>query len=293
MTRHIAELQAMGVTGAEEEAAHLRKIYALDEPLYKRYFNWITDFGRGDFGISFEHSRPVKELIGERLVLTLVVSCITMLFTWLVALPLGIYSATHQYKMSDYVVTFFGFLGLSIPNFLFALILEVAGLEFFGRVPIGLFSREFEMAAWDMAKVIDLLKNIWVPVIIIGTAGTASLIRIMRANLLDILGQPYIQTARCKGLSEKVVVYKHAVRNALHPLVMQLGMAFPRIIAGEAITAMVLNLPTTGPLYLRALEKQDMYLAGSFLFFMTVMLLLGNLLADILLAVVDPRIQYD
>lgn len=293
LDRYIAELQAMGVTGAEQEVAHLRERYALDKPVLYRYFNWLFNIIRGDFGISFAHSRPVKELIGERLLLTIIISGITIIFTWVIAIPVGIYSATHQYKISDYVVTFFGFLGLSIPNFLLALILMVAGLELFGRAPVGLFSPEFELAHWSWAKVLDMLKNIWVPVIIVGLAGTASLIRIMRANLLDVLRQPYIQAARCKGLSERVVIYKHAVRNALHPLVMQLGLILPRIISGEAITSMVLNLPTTGPLYLQALQNEDMYLAGSFLFFITVLLLIGNLLSDILLALLDPRIQYD
>lgn len=293
LTYKIMELEIAGHEGAREEMQHLRARYGLDLPLYQRYLNWAFHFIQGDFGHSFEYNVPVRQLIGQRIGLTLVLSISTLIFTWVVAIPIGIYCATHKYSLGDYIATFFGFLGLSIPNFLFALVLLVAGLEFFGRAPLGLFSPAYEDAAWSLGKVWDLFKNLWVPVIVIGSSGTAILIRIMRGNLLDTLNQQYVQTARSKGLSENIVIYKHAVRNAIHPLVMHLGMIMPAIISGEAITSIVLGLPTIGPLYIQALQNQDMYLAGTFLVFMTIMLLMGNLLADILLALVDPRIRYD
>jgi len=293
LTYRIQELERQGFTGAQEQISHLRERYGLDLPLYQRYFKWAIGFLQGDMGESFAYSKPVTQLIGQRLALTMVLSFSTLIFTWLVAIPIGIYSATHQYSILDHIFTFFGFLGLSIPNFLFALVLLVGGLMLFGDAPTGLFSAQYQDAPWSMGKVVDLFKNLWVPVVVIGTAGTAGLIRIMRGNLLDILGQEFIQTARAKGLRETVVIYKHAVRNALHPLVMQLGMTMPRIISGAAITGIVLGLPTTGPLYLEALQNQDMYLAGSFLILLTVLLLIGNFFADIILAMLDPRIRYD
>lgn len=293
LTVRIQQLEAQGSTGARQQIMHLRERYGLDQPIYKQYFNWITNFIKGDFGRSFAYNKPVSELIGDRLLLTLILSFTTLLFTWAVAIPIGIYSAVNQYSAKDHIVTIIGFIGLSIPNFLFALFLLVAGLQIFGRVPAGLFSPEYEDVGWNLGKVINLFTNIWVPVIVIGTAGTAGLIRIMRGNLLDIVRQQYIQTARAKGLQENIVIYKHAVRNALAPLVMQLGMTLPQIISGAAITSIVLGLPTTGPLYLEALQNQDMYLAGSFLIFLTFLLVIGNLMADILLAWVDPRVRYD
>ncbi|MFW5980824.1 MAG: ABC transporter permease [Halanaerobiaceae bacterium] len=292
LTRRISELQRQGHTDAREQMEVLRTRYGLDKPFYERYLIWITGFIRGDFGLSFEYNRPVSELIGQRLGLTIVVSLSTLIFTWVIALPIGIYSATHQYTLTDHFFTFIGFLGLSIPNFLFALVLLVIGIQVFGYAPTGLFSDTYRNAPWSFAKVLNMLKHLWVPVIVIGTAGTASLIRIMRGNLLDILGEQYIQTARSKGLKESIVIYKHAVRNAIHPLIMQLGMTLPQIISGAAITGIVLGLPTTGPMYLTALENQDMYLAGTFLVFLALLLLLGNFLSDILLALVDPRIRY-
>lgn len=293
LTYKIQQLEAQGNTGAREMVANLRQRYGLDQPLYIQYLKWITNFVQGDFGESFAYNKPVRELIGERLGLTVVLSISTLLFTWVVALPIGIFSATHQYSAADYILGFIGFIGLSIPSFLFALIFLVVGLELFGEVPTGLFSPAFEDAPWSFGKVADLMSHLWIPVIIVGTSGTAGLIRIMRGNLLDILGQQFIQTARAKGLRETVVIYKHAVRNALHPLIMSLGMSLPGIISGAAITSIVLGLPTTGPLYLEALQQQDMYLAGSFLLLLTILLVIGNLLADILLALVDPRIRYE
>ena len=289
----IAELQSKGGSTSFEQIEGLKRRYGLDKSLYEQYWIWISNFVKGDFGMSFIYDVPVRDLIGPRLGYTVLISLGTMLFTWLVAIPIGIYSATHQYKIGDNIFTFIGFLGLSIPNFLLALIFMVIGAVYFNQPIGGLFSDAFADAPMSFAKLIDLFKHLWIPIVVVGTAGTAGLIRVMRGNLLDILNQQYIQTARAKGLSELVVIYKHAVRNALHPLIMTLGMSLPAIISGSTVTAIVLNLPTTGPLYFRALRSQDMFLAGSFLMFLSILLILGNLVADILLAWVDPRIKYE
>lgn len=293
LTSYIAELEAQGHTGAREQVKTLEQRYRLDQPIYSQYFGWITNFVRGDFGESFAHMRPVRSLIGQRFLLTIILAFSTLIFTWMVAIPAGIYSATHQYSLGDHIVTIIGFLGLSIPNFLLALVLMLISVTHFGTAPGGLFSSAYEEAPWSIWKIIDLFKHLWVPVIVVGTAGTAGLIRIMRSNLLDILNQQFIATARSKGLKEAVVIYKHAVRNALHPLVMQLGMSMPQIISGAAITAIVLNLPTIGPMFLNSLLDQDMYLAGTILMLMAVFLVIGNIFADILLAWLDPRIRYE
>ncbi len=288
----ISELRAQGTNTSEDQIKYLQDRYNLNDPLYVQYWGWITGFIRGDFGRSFQYNRPVSELIGDRLLNTVILSITTMLFTWIVALPIGIYSACNKYSLGDNIFTFIGFLGLAIPNFLLALIFMVIGATVFNQPIGGLFSEAFYDAPWSIARFIDLLKHLWIPIIVIGTSGTAGLIRVMRSNLLDILNQQYVQTARAKGLKENTVIYKHAVRNALHPLIMSLGMSLPRIISGSTVVSLVLNLKTTGPIYFKALRSQDMFLAGTFLMFMAVMLVIGNLLADILLAWVDPRIKY-
>ena len=293
MTTYIAELESQGHTGAREQVMMLEQRYGLDRPIYSQYWMWITNFVQGDFGESFAHMRPVRNLIGQRFLLTIILTMSTLVFTWMVAIPIGIYSATHQYRIGDHIVTVFGFLGLSIPNFLFALVVMLVMVTQFGTSPGGLFSPEYRDAPWSFWRVVDLFKHLWIPIIVVGTAGTAGLIRIMRSNLLDILNQQFVATARAKGLKESIVIYKHAVRNALHPLVMQLGMSMPQIISGAAITAIVLNLPTIGPLFLNSLMDQDMYLAGSILMLMSIFLVIGNLVADILLVLIDPRIKYD
>ena len=288
-----AQRQMMGTDTAEAELKAIEKRYGLDQPIYVQYWKWVSGFVQGDFGRSFQYNREVSDLIWERLGYTALISFTTLLFTWLIAIPIGIYSATHQYKLGDNAATFVGMAGLSIPDFLLALVLMVIAQRFFGQSVGGLFSREFIDAPWSLAKVWDLISHLWVPIIVVGTAGTAGLIRIMRGNLLDILNMQYIQAARARGLAEPVVIVKHAVRNAIHPLIMLLGMSLPNIISGSLIVAIVLSLPTTGPLYFNALRQQDMYLAGTFLMFLSVMLVVGNFLADILLAWIDPRIQYD
>ena len=288
-----AQREAQGTSTAEAELEALSRRYGLDKPIYVQYWLWVKGFVQGDFGRSFQYNRDVKDLIWERLGYTAAIATCTLVFIWIVAIPLGIYSATHQYKVGDNVATVMGMAGLSIPDFMLALVLMVIAQRVFGFSVGGLFSREYVDAPWSFAKLVDLLKHIWVPVLVVGTAGTAGLMRIMRGNLLDILNMQYVQAARARGLRESTVIVKHAVRNALHPLIMLLGMSLPTIISGSLVVSIVLGLPTTGPLYFSALRQQDMFLAGTFLMFLAGMLVLGNFLADILLAVVDPRIRYE
>jgi len=293
LTIKIQELEARGDTAARRTIEQWRERFGLDLPLYQQYLIWVNSFLRGDFGRSFEFERDVRELIGQRLALSVTISLCTMLFTWLIAIPAGIFAATRQYSFWDQSLSFISFIGMSMPNFLLALILMYVSVVHFGWGVGGLFSPQYVDAPWSLAKFVDLLRHLWVPVVVIGIAGTAGLMRIMRGNLLDILGQQYIETARSKGLKESLVVYKHAVRVAINPIITIAGMMFPAIIAGEVITSVVMNLPTIGPLFLRALLVQDMYLAGSILIFLTLFLLIGNLLADIALGLVDPRIRYE
>lgn len=293
LTIKIQELEARGDTTARRMIEQWRERFGLDRPLHERYLIWASGFVRGDYGRSFEYEREVRELIGQRLAFSVVISLCTMMFTWLVAIPAGIFAATRQYSFSDQLLSFVAFIGMATPNFLLALILMYVSVVHFGWSVGGLFSPEYVDAPWSVDRFIDFAKHLWIPIIVIGTAGTAGLMRIMRGNLLDILGQQYIETARAKGLKESLVIYKHAVRVAINPIITIAGMMFPVIIAGEVITSVVLNLPTIGPLYLRALEVQDMYLAGTILVFLTLFLLVGNLLADIALGLVDPRIRYE
>lgn len=293
LTLRLTELQARGDRSANEHIAGLKVRYGLDKPIYMQYFIWITHFAKGDFGESFYYEQDVSSLIGERIGLTLAITLSTLIFAWMLAIPIGVYCATHQYSIGDNIFAFLGFIGLATPNFLLALIFMFVGVYYFNVSAGGLFSPEYVRAAWSFAKVLDLMRHMWIPVVIIGTEGTCGLIRIMRGNLLDILGQQYIMTARAKGLKEVLVVWKHAMRVAINPLISTLGMSLPAILSGGALTAIVLNLPTTGPLYLKALQCQDMWLAGFFLMFYAIFLVIGNFLADIALAQVDPRIRYD
>ena len=293
LTAKITELELQGDTTSREYLEQLRGYYGLDKPLYTQYFLWVSRFIKGDFGISFEYNKPVRELIGERLALSVLLSIFAMIFTWIVAIPIGVYSATHQYSIGDRFFTFLSFIGMATPGFLLALVLLVLVLFRFETSLLGLFSPQYVNAPWSFWKFVDLLKHLWLPVIIIGFSGTGSLIRIMRGNLLDILGQPYIFVARAKGLEESKVIWRYAVRVAINPLISIAGMSLPGIIGGEMLTSIVLNLPTTGPLFYRALQVQDMYLAGTFLMLITIFLVIGNLIADITLAWVDPRIRYE
>ena len=271
---------------------NLKRQYGLDQPLYVQYFKWIGNIIlRGDFGRSLEWRQPVSELIWDRLAWTFFISLGSLLFTWAVAFPVGIYSATHQYSIFDYVVTLFGFIGLATPNFLLALILLWIGYAYFGLNMGGMFSAKYQDAPWSIAKVIDLLQHLWVPVVVLGTSGTAGLIRTFRANLLDELRKAYVVVARAKGLSERRLVWKYPVRIAINPFISSIGGVLPYLISGAGIVSVVLSLPTTGPLMLRALLSQDMYLAGSFLMMLSTLSLVGTLVSDILLAVLDPRIR--
>ncbi|MBV7327970.1 ABC transporter permease [Chloroflexi bacterium TSY] len=292
LTTYIATLSQSGQQLAQDEIDALRRQYGLDQPIYIQYFKWVWNMLRGDFGMSLEWQRPVADLIGERLLLTILLSFFTIVFTWLLAIPIGIYSATRQYSILDYVFTFFGFLGLGIPNFMIALILLWYAYSSLGMSVSGLFSPEFVDAPWTMARFIDMLKHLWIPMIILGLSGTAELIRIMRANLLDELNKPYVETARAKGVSEQKLILKYPTRVAINPFISTIGWTLPALVSGSLIVSVVLSLPTAGPLLLRALMSQDMYLAGTFLMLLSFLTVLGTLISDILLAWVDPRIRY-
>ncbi|NMB11437.1 MAG: ABC transporter permease [Firmicutes bacterium] len=293
LTSYIAQLSQAGQTVDEATIAALTKRYGLDQPIYVQYFKWVWGMLHGDFGQSFEWNRPVNTLIWERLALTVAISLCTLIFTWIVAFPIGLYSATHQYSVGDYFVSFLGFIGIAIPQFMLALILMWIAYSYFGQSVGGLFSPEYVEAAWGWAKIMDLLKHLWIPVIIIGMSGTAGLIRTFRANLLDELNKPYVTTARAKGVPERKLLYKYPVRIAMIPFISTVGWSLPGLISGETITSVVLSLPTTGPLLLRALQSQDMYLAGSFVMLLSILTVIGTLISDILLAWIDPRIRYE
>jgi peptide/nickel transport system permease protein len=291
-TTRLAELAAAGNSSASYEAERLRAEYGLDQPVFVQYFTWIGRVLQGDFGMSFDWNRPVADVIGDRLMLSMVVSVAAIIFTWAVALPIGVYSAVRRYSVGDYTLTFLGFLGLAIPNFLLALILMYLGFAVFDANVGGLFSAEYENAPWSFAKAWDLLKHLVIPAIVLGTAGTAQLIRIMRANLLDELKKPYVITARAKGLSERRLVAKYPVRVALNPFASSIGFLFPQVVSGAIVVSIVLSLPTVGPLLLRALQAQDMYLAGAIVLLLGVMTVIGTLISDLVLMWLDPRIRH-
>jgi peptide/nickel transport system permease protein len=291
-TTRLAELAAAGNSSAVYEAERLRAEYGLDQPMFVQYFTWIGQVVQGNFGMSFDWNRPVADVIGDRLVLSMVVSVAAIIFTWAVALPIGVYSAVRRYSIGDYTLTFFGFLGLAIPNFLLALVLMYLGFAVFDANVGGLFSPEYENAPWSLAKAWDLLKHLVIPAIVLGTAGTAQLIRIMRANLLDELKKPYVVTARAKGLSERRLVAKYPVRVALNPFASSIGFLFPQVVSGAIVVSIVLSLPTVGPLLLRALQAQDMYLAGAIVLLLGVMTVIGTLISDLVLMWLDPRIRH-
>jgi len=293
MTQLAANMGASGSGMDEATAENLRRQYGLDQPLLVRYFTWVAGFPKGDFGYSLEWKRPVADLIGDRLALTLLLSLISLTIMWLIAVPIGIYSATHQYSWGDNILTFLGFLGLSIPDFLLGLVYLFVGIFVFGVSVLGLNSDQYANAPWSFEKFLDLVNHLLWPALILGAGGMAQLIRIMRGSLLETLGQQFITTARAKGLKEKIVVNKYAVRVAINPLISVMGMQIPQLISGATVLGIVLSLPTTGPMFMRALLGQDMYLAGTFLLFLALMLMVGNLLADLTLAWVDPRIRLE
>ncbi|HRU33160.1 MAG TPA: ABC transporter permease [bacterium] len=293
LTSYIAQLSQTGETVDEATIAALRKRYGLDQPYYVQFFMWVWGMLHGDFGQSFEWNRPVSQLIWERLALTVAVSTFTMVFTWILSFPIGVYSATHQYSGGDYFFTFLGYIGLATPNFMIALILMWIAYSVFGASVGGLFSPQYVEAAWSWGKFLDMLNHLWIPAIVIGMGGTAGLIRTLRANLLDELHKPYVVTARAKGVPERTLLWRYPLRIAIIPWISTVGWSLPGIISGETITAVVLSLPTTGPLLLRALQSQDMYLAGSFIMLLSFLTVIGTLISDILLGWVDPRIRYE
>lgn len=292
LTQKLAELQARGDRSAERRVEEYRARYGLDKPLLTRYWIWASNFIQGDFGESFAYERPVKELLGERLLNTVLLTLATIIVTWAIAIPIGVYSATHQYTVGDQIFTALSFLGLGMPSYLLALIVLFFAVVAFDMDIGGLFSREFQDAPWSLARVWDLLKHLWMPALIGCVTGAAGLVRIMRGNLLEIMGKPYVEAARARGLKNRTVTWKHAVRMAINPLIVILGSeTLPSVFAGNALMAQVLNLPTVGPMFLEALQKQDMYMAGTCLVFIVMLILIGNLLADLALAGLDPRIR--
>jgi peptide/nickel transport system permease protein len=293
ITSYIAQMAATGSIVSEQEAENLRIQYGLDQPIYVQYYKWMVMIVQGNFGMSMEWRRPVAEVIGDRLWLTMVVSFAALLLTWVLALPIGIYSAVRQYSLADYAFTFIGFIGLAVPNFLLALVLLYLGFALFDAHIGGLFSVEYQDAPWSAAKFWDMVKHLPIPAAILGLAGTAQQIRIMRANLLDELRKPYVVTARAKGLSEAKVIGKYPVRVALNPFASTIGYLFPYIVSGSIIVSLVLSLPTVGPLLLKALIAQDMFLAGTIVLMLGVMTVLGTLISDILLVWIDPRIRLE
>jgi len=291
----VTELESQGESISQDQIESLKVRYGFDEPLYVQYLKWVSGWLRGDFGTSFTYyGQQNLEVISHFLGYTVLIAFSTQLFILVVGIAIGIFSATHQYTLGDHIATFIGFIGLSIPNFLLALILMYIGYFVFGIPALGgLFSNQYLDAPWSIGKALDLIAHLWIPVVVLGTAGTAGIARRMRGNLLDVLKMQYVATARAKGLREGVVVRKHATMNAVSPIIMAVGMRFPEILSGSTIVSIVLSLPTLGPVLYKALTNQDMYLAGTILFFQSLLLLVGNLLADIALVAVDPRVEFE
>jgi len=290
-TTYIAELQSQGERANLAKIAFLKAQYGFDLPLWEQYLYWVFGLLRGDMGYSFLYDMPVNRVVGDRLLLTFIVSFTTIIFTYVVAFPIGVYSATHQYSIADYGLTFVGFLGLATPSFLLALVLVYLAHVYFGISVGGLMDPEYVDRPWTWGKAASVLAHIWIPVMVIGTAGTASMIRRLRANLLDELQKQYVVTARAKGLHPMKVLFKYPLRMALNPFVSDIGSLLPHVISGAAIVSVVMALPTTGPMLLEALRSQDMFLAGSFLMFMAFLTVIGVFLSDLALAALDPRIR--
>ncbi len=291
--RMVTERRQQGETLTDAQILGLRIQYGLDRIIPEQYVRWMTNIiTRGDFGFSFRWQLPVSDLIWQRLAMTFTISVSSMIFIWVVAIPIGIYSAVRQYSPGDYIFTFLGFIGLAIPNFLLALVLLYISFKYLGQSVGGLFSPEYLDAPWSIAKVGDLLSHLWIPMIVLGTAGTAGLIRTLRANLLDELKRPYVVTARTKGLPELWLLIKYPLRHALNPFVSSLNDIFVNLVSGATIVSIVLSLQTVGPLLLEAVREEDMYLAGSAILLLSVLAVFGTLVSDVLLAWLDPRIRF-
>ncbi len=294
LTSYAAQLRQEGDEVDEAELEALRQRYGLGQPVYVQYWKWVSGIIRkGDWGQSMEWQKPVKELIWERLGLTVVLSMSALLVSWFIAIPIGVFSATHQYSILDYVMTAFSFVGLGMPGFLLALIVLYLAHSYLDMNVGGLFSDEYMLEPWSWAKVVDMLKHIWVPMFIVAISSTAGNIRITRANLLDELNKPYVETARAKGVREVRLIWKYPVRVAMNPFFSTVGWSLASLVSGTTLVAMVLSLQTTGPMLLRALTAQDMYLAGTFLLLLSALTIIGTLISDILLAIVDPRIRLE
>jgi peptide/nickel transport system permease protein len=293
VTSYIAQMSSSGSGVSEAEAEALRAQYGLDQPIHVQYLRWMGLISQGNFGMAMEWGRPVIEVIGDRLALTIVISLAAIVFTWAMALPIGIYSAVRQYSFGDYIFTFIGFIGLATPSFMLALVVMYVGFVAFNANVGGLFSAEFADAPWSAAKLWDLAQHLPVPAIVLGMAGTAQMIRIMRANLLDELRKPYLITARAKGLSERRAILKYPVRVALNPFASTIGYLFPYVVSGSIIVSLVLSLPTVGPLLLKALIAQDMFLAGTIVLLLGVMTVIGTFISDLILMWIDPRIRVE
>ena len=293
VTSYIAELAASGSSMDRVQIDALREQYGLDQPAYVQYGKWISRILRGDLGVSLDWQRPIRMLIGERLVLTVILGLMTFFFSWVLAVPIGIISAVKKYSLIDYFLTVFNYIGVATPSFMVALIAMWLAFSWFGISVTGLFSPEFVDAPWSMARVADMLKHMWLPVLILTLGGTARLARIMRANLLDELNKPYVEMARAKGMSEWKLIMKYPVRVAINPLVSTIGWFLPLIFSGSLVVATVLNLPTIGPMFLRSLTNQDMFLAGAIVLIYCMLAIIGTLISDILLAWLDPRIRME
>jgi len=289
----IEELREMGEPADLKRIEELRREYGLDQPFLVQYATWAFGLLQGDFGYSFEYEQPVADIVSDRLLLTFIVSFVTILFIWVVSFPIAIYSATHQYSWGDHGLTFLGFLGLATPNFLLALVLVYFANAWFGTTIGGLMDEQHIGAPWSWAKLVSILEHLWIPVIVIGTAGTAAMIRRLRANLLDELQKQYVTTARAKGLPPFRLLVRYPLRMSLNPFVADIGDLLPQVISGAVIVSIVLNLPTTGKMLYEALLSQDMYLAGSFLMFLALLTVIGVLLSDMALAALDPRIRLE
>jgi peptide/nickel transport system permease protein len=293
LTTLVTELESRGEAIDQSRLQFLRETYGLDKPMIEQYFVWLGGMLTGDYGYSFEYNRPVADVVGDRMLLTIVVSFATIVFIWVVSFPIGIYSATHQYSLGDYGLTFLGFLGLATPNFLLALVLLYFANVMFGTSIGGLMDPVYMDAPWSWGKMVSVLEHLWIPVIVIGTSGTAGMIRRLRANLLDELHKQYVVTARAKGLAPVKVLWKYPLRMAINPFISDIGNLLPQIVSGAAVVSIVLSLPTTGPMLLDALRSQDMYLAGSFLMFLALLTVVGVFLSDVALAMLDPRIRLE
>ncbi|MGQ9629326.1 MAG: ABC transporter permease [bacterium] len=290
---YITQLESRGYRITEEEVAKLKERYGLNYPIYVQYFIWMKNIVLyGDLGRSFSYDKAVSVLIKERIALSMLISICTLLFTWVVGLFIGVFSATHQYSVWDYIITFLGFIGISLPGFLIALMFIFVGIKYFNVNLSGLFSPQYVTAPWSLGKVLNMFQRIWVVILVLGIGGTAGVIRVMRGSLLDELRKPYVTTGRCKGLSERNLLWRYPVRIAINPFMSTIGWLVPGIVSGEALASIVLNVPTTGPLLLEALKTQDMYLAGSFILILSTLTVIGTLISDLLLAYIDPRIRY-